>query len=400
MKRLALLLLVSLLCTYLLATRWMDEYPWLTWVRAFAEAGSVGAVADWFAVTALFRRPLGIPVPHTAIIPRKRDQIGEALGRFVETNLLTPANLMGRFRELDVLRVGADWLRDRSNRHLAARAIADQLPAWLSQIRSGATALTVERMLLIRLRRIDAGRCAADLLEFVVRERRHQALLDHALVLFAGWLDEHRDLIGEKFGEASRLTSRFFDVYVSNRFVDGIQSMLREIVDHPDHEVRRRLDLAMRSLIADLRLPERASGRAQRLWGRLLRRLHASHAIATEWHRLISDIAEDCRATDSRSVSIIADMIGEFAGQVSTDQALRRQMERSILENLERLLEQNHREVGRLIASVISSWDGDFVVHKVESHIGRDLQFIRINGSLVGGLVGLLIHLVTVIAVA
>lgn len=89
MKRLALLLLVSLLCTYLLATRWMDEYPWLTWVRAFAEAGSVGAVADWFAVTALFRRPLGIPVPHTAIIPRKRDQIGEALGRFVETNLLT-----------------------------------------------------------------------------------------------------------------------------------------------------------------------------------------------------------------------------------------------------------------------------------------------------------------------
>ena len=224
-------------------------------------------------------------------------------------------------------------------------------------------------------------------------------MLDKGLALLAGWLEEHRQLIGEKFGEASWITSRYFDHYVSNRFVDGIQAVLREIADDPEHDVRRRFDLALRLWIADLGVSGETARRAQRLLRLLVRRLQASDALADEWRRMARDVADDCSRSDSRSVSLLASLTAEFGRLVANDAALRGRMEQSLRRTLGRLLERNRREVGRIISRVVGSWDTRHVVDKVEANIGRDLQYIRISGSLVGGCAGVLIHLVTVLAV-
>ena len=189
-------------------------------MRAFAEAGSVGAIADWFAVTALFRHPLGLPIPHTAIIPRNKDEIGRALGAFVEQNFLTPENLARRFATVDAAGAAVRWLSSRRNSRRCARGICRLVPPMLDGLDDAAFRRLLDQAVLPQLERLEVAPLAGRLLEIMTLDGRHQALLDQGLRSLDGWLNENRTRIREKFSEASRYTSRIFDRYVVDRFVD------------------------------------------------------------------------------------------------------------------------------------------------------------------------------------
>lgn len=392
MKRLAAGLLVAMLGIFALALILQDRHPWLAWVRAFAEAASVGAIADWFAVTALFRHPLGLPIPHTAIIPRNKDEIGRALGVFVEENFLTPRNLAGKLASLDATGSAVRWLSEARNSQRCARAACEFIPGLMARIDAGQLSRFLEHAVLSQLARVDCSHLAGRLLEIMTHEGRHQALLDHGLRTLDGWLDENRELIREKFSDASRYTPGLFDYYVVNRLVDGIITLLHEIVLNPEHEMRGRFDAATEAFIEDLKSSPEYAARGRRLVADLIGHLRTESYYQAVWADLRALILGDIARPSSTIVSTLAEALDASARVILADDALRQRLDAWIVASAERLLVRHRHEISMLITEVVASWNSEEIAAKVEAEIGRDLQYIRINGTLVGGIAGVLLH--------
>ena len=392
MKRLALGLLLAMLAILAIAATFQDKHPWLSWVRAFAEAGSVGAIADWFAVTALFRHPLGLPIPHTAIIPRNKDDIGQALGTFVEQNFLTPENLTRKFATLDPAGAAVRWLSSPDNSQRCARAVCEFVPGMLEGLDDADFRRFLDQAVLPQLERLEVAPLAGRLLEVMTHEGRHQALLDQGLHILDGWLTEHRELIREKFSEASRYTPGVFDRYVVNRFVDGIVALLHDIAVNPEHEMRVRFDVATQVFIAKLKASPEYALKGQVLLEDVITHLRTETYYRTVWEDLRGRIVADIARPSSLIVGALAEGLAATARIIQADDRLRARLDAWIHTSAETLLVRHRHEISKLITEVVASWDAEEISNKVEAEIGRDLQYIRINGTLVGGAAGVLLH--------
>ena len=245
-------LLVLMAGTMVASVALKARWPWLAWVAAFAEAATVGALADWFAVVALFRHPLGLPIPHTAIIPRNKDRIGTELGLFVEQNFLTPANIVAKLTELDLIGHAARWLAEPANSRTVAAMVRGELPRVLAAIDDAEVERFIGKTVVSRIDKLDAAKLTSAVLGAATANGRHQRILDQALSAIGGWLDQNRKMIKAKVGEQSRLTPGFFDGYIANRFVDGIIDMIGEIGADPEHEIRLAFDGFLQEFIDKL----------------------------------------------------------------------------------------------------------------------------------------------------
>ena len=331
-------LLMGMLALMFVSAMQAAAHPWLHWVRALAEAGAIGATADWYAVVALFRRPLGLPMPHSAIIPANKDRIGTNLGAFVEQNFLTAENIVPRLRQHNVAAALARWLADARNRQSVARAVCEVLPSLLRAVDDHDLRRRLEGALKPLLLRLDVPRSAAH------------------------WLDRHKGLVRAKFSETSRYTPALLDDYIVDRFIEGVSAMLREAVANPQHELRLRLEGATAQLASAI------------------------------WSDLSAWVLADVRGDRSMLREHMAAVLGTVGREILADPALQHRLNAWWLDVVQELLERPRRELSTLIADVVRSWDAHDVASKVELEIGRDLQFIRINGTLVGGLMGLLLH--------
>ena len=396
MKRLALGLLMAMLVIFAVAVTFQDEHPWLGWVRAFAEAGSVGAIADWFAVTALFRHPLGLPIPHTAIIPRNKDRIGQTLGTFVEQNFLTPQNLTRKFASLDAGGAVMRWLSAPANSQRCARAICEFIPGMLESLDDADFRRFLDQAILPQLERLEPAPIAGQLLEIMTHEGRHQALLDQGLRTLDGWLTDNRQLIREKFSEASRYTPGVFDKYVVNRFVDGIVTLLHEIATNPEHEMRSRFDEATADFIRNLKESPEYAQKGRSMLADVIRHLRTETYYRTVWEDLRGRIAADIARPSSLIVGTLADALDGMAHVVLADDRLRTRLDAWIHGGVETLLIRHRHEISKLISEVVAAWDAKEISDKVEAEVGRDLQYIRINGTVVGGVAGVLLHSLSV----
>ena len=395
MQVLATALLLTMLSLLWLSTALLAAHPWLQWVQAFAEAAAVGAIADWYAVVALFRRPLGLPIPHTAIIPRNKDRIGESLGSFVEQNFLTPENVVRRLQPHNLAQALASWLVEPRNKRAVANAVGDLVPRMLRACSDKDLQRLLDRTLRPMLLRLDVSRLAGYLLELLVRDDRHHALLDHMLPAMEGWLERNHGLIKAKFGEASRYTPATLDAYIVAKFVDGIMALLHEVAGDPDHELRARFDVATVKLVEDLK-----TSRAYRRRGRALLRDLIEHVRNEDYYRILWDditalVEADLRGERSVLREQVAGALDLFGKEMLADPALQRKLNAWWLDMVRELVLRFRHEASALIAEVVKSWDADEVSRKLELEIGRDLQFIRINGTVVGGAVGLLLHAAT-----
>ena len=392
MQAIALALLVTMAVLLAISAANVASHPWAAWVKAFAEAALVGAVADWFAVVALFRHPLGLPIAHTAIIPSNKDRIGETLGRFVEENFLTPQNVMRRLARANIAGACGAWLSERANSDRTADGFCAMIPRAVAMIEDEDVARFLTRTVLAEIEKVDLAPVAAELLELVTSGEQYQSVLDDALRGVEKLIVTNQASILEKFGEASKYTPGFLDRYIVSRFVAGIVRLLQEVVADARHPLRVQFTDSTRKLIDELKTSPQLRERVAAIKRHVIEHLQTKPYYASLWNSLKARILADVSADRSRLREGISSMLNVLGSALARDEVMQSKLNEWLLAAMETLMLAHRHQISLLISDVVKSWDARDVSQKIELEIGKDLQFIRLNGTLVGGCVGVLLH--------
>ncbi|MFE2010191.1 DUF445 domain-containing protein [Streptomyces sp. NPDC059491] len=398
MKALATSLLLAVALIYALAT-WAENAGWGAWtgyVAAAAEAGMVGALADWFAVTALFRRPLGLPIPHTAIIPTKKDQLGASLGQFVGENFLSADVVRGRLAALGIgARLGG-WLADPAHADRVTAEASTALRGALTVLRDADVQAVVGEAIT---RRAEAAEIAPGLgktLERIVADGAHHRAVDLICTRAHDWLVTHGDSVMDAVqGGAPGWTPRFVDRRIGERVYKELLRFVTEMRDMPGHPARGAIDRFLADFAADLQADTDTRARIERLKSDLLARPEIQDVIASAWasvRSLIIAAAEDDRS--QLRLRARASLIS-LGNRLATDTRLQAKVDGWAEDAAAYVVTTYRGEITSLITDTVAGWDATQTSKKIEANIGRDLQFIRINGTVVGALAGLLIYTIS-----
>lgn len=398
MKRRATYLLVGAGAVFIVARLLEVRFGfWMGAIRATAEASMVGGLADWFAVTALFRHPLGIPIPHTAIVAKRKDRVGRALGMFVQRNFLSRPVIEARLRALAVAERLAAWLSEPEHARTIARQTVRALSSGVQALRDADVEPMVERSVASRVRAFRVAPVVARLMEVLTEGDRHQELLDDFIRAAARTVDENREMIRERIEKESPWwLPEAVDEKIYKKVLGSIERTLAEIERDPDHPIRARFDKSVREFMDRLdNSPEMAAKiehwKEELLATETVRRFSSS--LWTDSKAAIVRYSENPHAIHEGSAAERA--ITTFARHVREDPELLDKLNEVILDVAVFVVERYQDEVGDFIATTVAGWDPDVTAKRVELAIGRDLQFIRINGTLVGGLAGLVLYLIS-----
>jgi uncharacterized membrane-anchored protein YjiN (DUF445 family) len=396
MRTLAVSLLLVAAVVYLL-TR--DQGGLLGFVNAGAEASMVGAIADWFAVTALFKHPLGLPIPHTALVPKRKEMLGRSLQEFVGENFLQEEIIRDRVRIAEMSRRVGAWLAQTDNSRRVVDELSSVLRIGLSRVRDEDMVVLVEEALVPRLMEEPISPLAGSLLEEIVRDRAHQGLVDLALDEAYRWLTENEATFSEIVGERAPWWSpAVVNDRVTHRLHVEVVAWVEEIRDDPYHHARFALDSMLEQLAQDLLHDQATMERAEQLKERILTHPQLGVTATSLWkafRNALLDALEDPEGP-VRQRGVVE--LTKFGGTLLGDQELREKLDRYAADLAVFVVGRYGNELTAVITHTIDRWDGKEAARRIELHVGRDLQFIRINGTIVGGLVGLVIHAVTVLA--
>jgi uncharacterized membrane-anchored protein YjiN (DUF445 family) len=394
MWRIATGLLVLMLGVFLGAAHFEIMYPGLAWVRAFAEAAMVGALADWFAVTALFRHPLGLPIPHTAIVPRNKDRIGRNLAEFVERNFLAPGVVREKIADVDFVGAAARWLGEGGRPRKLAERVGDRLPGLLGELEAGEVRRYIQGSVNEWLRGADLARLGGELLAAATATGRHRPLVDKLIGELGALLAEYEPSIRSEVREKTAWYWRSvsLDVAVSDRIIAAAEAVITEMARDPDHPWRQKLDSALVALAEDLKTSEEYRQRVEIVKAELVAQPALQNYIGGVWDAVIAALRADLGRADSLLVAQLERGIAEFAERMAGDAAARAPLNRWLRGAIVRVAEAQRTEIGRLISDTVARWDAGTFTERIESYVGDDLQYVRINGTIIGGLVGIAIH--------
>ncbi|MEZ5607498.1 MAG: DUF445 domain-containing protein [Burkholderiaceae bacterium] len=402
MKRLALALLLAAALLYALATALAPRHAAWGYVAAFAGAAMVGAIADWFAVVALFRRPLGLPIAHTAIIPASKDRIGHALAQFMATHFLATDWVLARLQSWDAAAHAGAWLAQPAH----ARALADRLAgagAWASALGDDARAqAALAELARAGLRRVDVGHLAGRLLGVLTQQGRHQQLLDGLLAQIARLLGEEsvqagiceaiaREVKALKLVGLDQVAARL----ATRKLIVVIARTLLDMAEDPQHPLRQRFDALMADWVQRLQHDGALRQRAERLRDELLASPALAAGVAELWGQWRAWLAADVQEGDSGLRQRLAGALQALGERLQGDDAWRGWVNGQLQVAVPQWLARYRGDVVAWIEARVQAWDAQQLSAELERHIGSELQYIRINGTLVGGGVGLLIHAVT-----
>jgi len=393
MKWRASALLVVSAAVFLVASYFENGAAWIGYVRAAAEAAVIGGLADWFAVTALFRHPLGIPIPHTAILPSKKDRLGRTLGTFVQNHFLSRDVLSDRLRSLRLAERAARWLSEPENSRQIARQVASGLGKTVEALPDAEIKALLHRAVVGRLRAMHVAPLLGSALTLVRSGNRHQDLLSEAVRIAARALDENRESIRDSVKSKSPWwIPGVVDNKIYGRIVVGVETMLDEIRENPEHPLRAKFDEALDRFVDQLESSPETIAKAEALKEQLLTGPVVEEFTTWLWEHLRE--AAVSKATDPESPSALERGIEAFGRSLLGNQAMMDRIDDFLVERALGAVEQYRGDAADLIAQTVAKWDPVVTSRRIELAIGRDLQFIRINGTLVGGLLGLLIHTV------
>ena len=397
MRRTASGLIVLMAALFLWSGRYLDVHPAWGYLHAFAEAAMVGGLADWFAVTALFRRPLGLPIPHTAIIPENKDRIADTMAGFLRDNFLTPAVVGRRMGSMNLAQAVGGYLAD-------PRATQD------SRIRAGAGELAVEVLesldperlgtqvrtgLKTQLAKLEVAPLLGGMLEAMIADGRHRPLIDK-IIRWAGLvLEDNETLVRDMVHKRANAVLRFtgLDERLANSVLDGLYKLLAEVLVDPDHPLRSKIEEGLQDLAHGLREDPEMRERIERMKQELLENPAIGDWWQGVWERLRANLIKSIRSSNgSTGHDYIGETLGELGAALRDDERLQRQVNRFARRTAVGVATRYGDQIVRLVSETVKRWDAQTITDRVESAVGRDLQFIRINGTLVGGLVGMTIH--------
>jgi uncharacterized membrane-anchored protein YjiN (DUF445 family) len=395
MKRLATGLFLAAAVVFLVCVFFGSGVTWVGYVRATAEASMVGALADWFAVTALFRHPLGLPIPHTAIIPRKKDQIGESLGAFVQENFLTRAAVEHALDAMDVPgRLGEFLIAPGRAERLAGDAGA-ALNGLGDLLRDEEIQPAVAALVDRKLHATPAAPVLARILELVVDGDRHQEVLSVGLRGLARFLEENRVVFRAQLGDASpSWVPDWVDDRVFTRVFAGLEQFLEEVGADPRHELRRAYDARLRTYIHALRTDPETAGRVEELKKELLEHPAVRTWSGSLWSQAKNAVLTAAADPESELRARLAALIRRAGGLLQSDPTVRELVQRQSRRVAGYAVERFSGDLAALVGNTVARWDTEETSRRIELQVGRDLQWIRVNGTVVGGLAGLVIYTV------
>jgi uncharacterized membrane-anchored protein YjiN (DUF445 family) len=391
MRALALSLLILAAIIYVV-TRDHDT-GWLGYVNAGSEAAMVGAIADWFAVTALFRHPLGLPIPHTAIIPNRKESLGESLQEFVADNFLREEVIRERLATAGISRRAGEWLVDGNHADRIVREGSRVLSDALSHVKETDVAAVIQEALIPRLKDEELSPVVGQLLDEILRDDAHRGLVDLVVDELARWLEHNHDEVAALIeNRAPSWTPSWLDKRVATWVHEQVVEFVDEIGRTPDHNARLALDSWLRDLASDLQTEPATMERFERLKVRMLSKERVSATSVQLWdafrRALIGSLGDESGLLRTRAKQEIED----FGRRLIDDDALSARIDTSISNIAAYAVNNYGHEVATIISATVNRWDGKETAERIELHVGRDLQFIRINGTVVGGLAGLVIH--------
>lgn len=398
MRIFALLLLFIMACIFIAAT-YLEKNIDANWgfLRAFAEAGIVGGLADWFAVTALFRHPLGLPIPHTAIIPTSKSRIGGALASFLHSNFLTARVVARRVHKMDVAGALGRFLMQPSGgegrmRRGASRLFGDILGA-LDDERLGSMAKDALRK---QLDQLHVAPLLGQILEAMISQRRHAPIIDNIVEWAAKTLNANEDMIHEMVEQRANTIMRWtgLDEKLANSIIEGLNRLLTDMENDPDHELRVKGEEGLQKLAHDLQHKKSVQRKVEDIKRELLDNPAIAKWLDGLWQQGREKLLKAAKDPDAAMAGKLGETITQLGQTLQEDMRLRGQINRFARRAIVGITENYGDKIVTLVSDTIDRWDSDTLTDRVENIVGKDLQYIRINGTLVGGLVGIAIHAV------
>ena len=401
MRTLATAMLAGMAVLFVAMSGLEAQHPAWGFVRAFAEAGLVGGIADWFAVTALFRHPLGIPIPHTAIVPRNKDRIGDALASFLRDNFLTPKVVARRMRNLDVAGAVGRFLAqppatgDGRLRRGGSRLLADILEA-LDQERLGGM---VKTALAQRIRSVEIAPLLGQTLEAAITSERHVPMVD-SIVTWAGrTLDANedliRDMVHQRAGRFLRMVG--LDEKLADAIVDGLRKLTIDMAVDPDHPIRRKAEEGLANLARNLQQDPETRAKVEAWKSDMIENEAVSAWLDGVWEKARAGLLKSARDPDAALAGKFGEALRQLGETLQAEPRLKAAINQFARRATVGIVASYGDGIVKLVSETVRSWDATTVSDRLEGAVGRDLQYIRINGTLVGGLVGLFLHTIEVL---
>jgi uncharacterized membrane-anchored protein YjiN (DUF445 family) len=373
-------------------------HGWVGFVQAAAEAGMVGGLADWFAVTALFRRPLALPIPHTAIIPTRKDALGRNLSDFVGTNFLSEQVIRERLRNADVPRRVGGWLAEPEHARRVTAEFARALRGAVDVLRDEDVRAVLEPVVLRRLSALPVGPTLGRLLAQVVEDKAHHRLVDLVATAVDDWLTGNREQVVDLVArQAPAWSPEFVDRAVATRIYAELARVSGEVRADPEHPIRQQLDRLLARFAEDLRHDPATIERASGVLTALLDQAEVRRAfgdVISAGRRLLLEMVDD---PDGELRTRLTGALADLGRRLEGDDTLRARVDGWVADAAGYVVTHYRDELTRTITDTVERWDGVETARKVELAVGRDLQFIRINGTVVGALAGVVIHAVGVL---
>ena len=404
-KRLAALNRIKMLATLvllgcfvmLIGAKILEAYfPPMAIVAAFAEAATIGGIADWYAVVAIFKRPLNLPFPHTAIIPNNQHRIADNLGGFIENNFLAREPVEQKLREVDFAGEMAGWLASPSRSTSLARFIVRLVPQLLETVdERGLVRFATERV-SSQLAKTDIAPLVGDVMVSFTKEGRHQRLLDEVIMALHRFLNnkDTLEVIRSKVQDELPLLFNLFrgDRVVLNRLVQAATELLDEIKDDKDHPLRAEFETFLKEYIRRTKRTKAFANRVETLKQQLLARKELAEAAESIWANLRTYVLADVQAEDSVLVARMTDLFVDIGTKLETEPDLRRDINEGMVTVLSNLVAEQRGNISLYVAEQVKGWDIQQLLTLIEVNVGRDLQYIRFNGMIIGGIVGVLLY--------
>lgn len=395
MKAAATGLLIVMAGVFIVARQYEAAYPWLGYVKAFSEAAMVGGLADWFAVTALFRHPLGLPIPHTAIIPRNKDRIGEALANFLRENFLIAPVVARRMRNIDLAGAAGRFLQaprgeETRIRQGASRLIADLFES-LDDERLGGL---VKSSIANRIRNMEVSPLLGHALASAINEDRHVPMREAAIRWTARALDANEGLIREMVHKRANWVLKLasLDTKLADAIVDGLRKLTADMHTDPAHPVRVKIEEALAQLANDLQTKPETRERVETMKLELLENRSVSLWLDTLWQKGREAIIRAARNPDAAMAGKLGEVLKSMGQSLEKDARMKSAINQFARRAVSGMAASYGSSIVKLVSETVRGWDARTITARLESAVGRDLQYIRINGTLVGGLVGLTLH--------
>ncbi|MET3774378.1 DUF445 domain-containing protein [Arthrobacter nitrophenolicus] len=392
MKLVALGLLVAMAVVFVIAFALQDEYPWLQYVRAAAEGGMVGALADWFAVTALFKYPMGIKIPHTAIIPRRKDQIGASLGEFVETNFLSEQVVQEKLASVNIARRAGEWLATPAGANRVAKEGAALIRGAFKVLNDDDVQAVIEGMVRKHLLAPPWGPPVGRMAERIFHDGHHHKLVDLLVDRAADWVDDNHETVTRLVSDRSPTwVPQFVDGLVGDKVYVEILKFVRAVQADPNHQVRQQIDKYLNDLAQDLQHDPAMIARAEEIKAQVLGDPEVRELASRTWGTVKNALLGAVEDPDSDLTIKFKAAVRDFGSRLVNDPELAGKVNAWIGDAAGYLVRTYRSDIAGVITDTVARWDAEETSQKIELQVGKDLQFIRINGTVVGSLAGLAI---------